>query len=448
MNKKIKQIITTSVGAALTLTSIAVASHTNYTNTDTASAYIYGEQNNISNQTTNTQYNRIGKIVETSNSQKNNTYTANNGATYLNTASEDTASNNQTPTNELFVLSENPYISFSSNNDSARFNMILSFKRNGEASQEYLSNAKSKFNSMGLKRSLLSIYLNELYTGNISLSTSAQTEIENKLNQLNSTNTEQTNTSSYTNNTSRQANYSNKAQVMDDIIEILENNLSSNSSFYGKKLSDIEATLLSSSSSASNNYKNIADKIAKTFEICNVSFNTTSTNNENLNTANINSATTNNNATTNSINLANKTTQNSTTTRNQTQGNYFGRTNPTTNRNDITNNTILRNSNNSQNNISGQVLNNNISNSNMQSRGLNNNNTTEQNSTNYNLSNSTKNENNQENTQSRKNINNYRTMRADRTPADNNYISSNPKYNNFRPRATRTPYTQNENAVR
>lgn len=420
MKNKIKKILTTSLISAVTLTTISATGHSQIARQKLAETKAFTNQNSIVNETkndvfsTNQPRHQVGKIVETSTISNDNlnTYTRSNGANYLadkpDTIEDNLISNSNSQTS-LFVLSETPFITFSSDDNSSRFNMFIKFTRGENLKPADTTNANNQTNTnistetnttqntsneLNYKRAILSIYTSELYNGNINLSEAAKTELENQLN-----------------------NSTDILTNINSVISILENNLSSSSPYYGKNLNNLSLQTISSSSSSA--YKDVADKIVKTFSLNDKSSTTTqSQNNQTLSTPS--QSTTQN---IQSIQNSNQTqtinqTENINPTNNSTisQNRNFQRY-PTTNQNGYLNN---------QNNLNSTT------------RRFGQNNTQNQSTT-------------TQSSQTENNFNNYqnnsrqtRTMRADRTK-NIDYISSSPKFNNSnRPRASRTPYTDTQ----
>ena len=419
MKNKIKKILTTSLISAVTLTTISATGNSQIARQKLAETKAFTNQNSIVNETkndvfsTNQSRHQVGKIVETSTISNDNlnTYTRSNGANYLankpDTIEDNLISNSNNQTS-LFVLSETPFITFSSDDNSSRFNMFIKFTRGENLKPADTTNANNQTNTnisnetnatqntsneLNYKRAILSIYTSELYNGNINLSETAKTELENQLN--NSTDT-------LTN--------------INSVISILENNLSSSSPYYGKNLNNLSLQTISSSSSSA--YKDVADKIVKTFSLNNQQSNILRTQNNS------------------SSNTTQSTTQNIQPIQNSNQTQTI---NQTENTNPTNNSTISQNRNFQRypaTNQNGYL--NNQNNLNSTTRRFGQNNTQNQSTT-------------TQSSQTENNFNNYqnnsrqtRTMRADRTK-NIDYISSSPKFNNSnRPRASRTPYTDTQ----
>lgn len=421
MKNKIKKILTTSLISAVTLTTISATGNTQLLSRKVDDTKAYTSQSVSINESTNNsistqqQRHKVGKIVETSSLSNDNlnTYTRSNGANYLadkpDTIEDNLISNSNSQTS-LFVLSETPFITFSSDDNSSRFNMFIKFTRGenlkpadttgtNNQTNTNISNetnaTQNTSNELNYKRAILSIYTSELYNGNINLSEEVKTELENQLN----------NSSATTSN-------------INSVISILENNLSSSSPYYGKNLNNLSLQTISSSSSSA--YKDIADKIVKTFSLNDQSSTTTqSQNNQTSSTP------------------SQSTTQNIQPIQNSNQTQTI---NQTGNINPINNSTISQNRNFQRyptTNQSGYLNNQNSINSTTRRFGQNNN--TQNQSTTTQSSQTENNFNNYQN-----NSRQARTMRADRTK-NIDYISSSPKFNNSnRPRASRTPYTDSQ----
>ena len=426
MKNKIKKILTTSLVSAMTITTLSAGAskllcpeHNELANAN----HIQNEnvatiQETISN---NTNKNKIGKIVETSVFENDgfNTYTRPNGATYLNNTSDTQTSSNTLNSNEnsmsLFVLSESPYIELSNDNNGSRLSMYINFSKDSFKLNP-TSYTQNNDNGYCFKQAILTMYTNELYNGNISLSSDKQTEIESLIAESNNP----------------------SANRIDRLIDILESSLNSNSTYYGKNLSSLSATI-NSNNSVDGQYKTLADKIVSAFKLqSNTASNTTETNQQL--TRNNQSTKTQNNSNLNTIQ------NNQTISRNRTLSN-----------NDNTNQSQTGNINQSQsqtNNVNQPNTLNNQSLTQETQNGFNQSNNMTQNNRNsstrrryYNrqsLNNGYNQNTNNSSYQTTQNQSQNRTMRADRTP-NQDYISGKSGFqSNNRPIASRTPYTQNQ----
>ena len=264
MKNKIKKILGTTVISAITLTSIGGSLNAKLTPQNSCSKAL---------ESTSQQTERYGKLVETM-SEQNNSYIAGRSNNYLNnTVSSDTIENEISNMNntgvKLFILSEAPFMSFSSDENSAHFNMIVKFTGSSQTPETTSSNLQtSDSNEISLKKSILSVYTNELLNGNISLSEDDKTNINNQLS-----------------NTSDSS--------IDSIIEVLERNLTSSSSFYQSKLTSVYENLSNNSSNSSNEHYELAQKIISTYNLksSNNSAISNSTNQTNNNDSNQNQST-------------------------------------------------------------------------------------------------------------------------------------------------------------
>ena len=192
MNKKIKKIVTTSVISALTITAVGCGSASTKLakNIDKSMADFVSSINKLdyvdagtSNQTTSE---NLGKIVETSNlntntqNQTREIKTIGNQIHFLNNnISEAEIENTITTPSEqhnkfqLYVLSDSPYITLSSGDNEVSLDLNVKFSTDKIATTS--NEIESKINKLILKRSILMIYVNEIYNGNVTLSN------ENKL---------------------------------------------------------------------------------------------------------------------------------------------------------------------------------------------------------------------------------------------------------------------------
>jgi len=414
MNEKFKKIMKSSLVSALTITTLG-------------SMAACPGCNNSNNAKAQTPTEKLGKIVETSttNFANENSYMTQNNQNYLSDTNsqniEDNISNNNSSMS-LFVLSETPYITMSTDDNNSHINMYINLSKTSGAKQTN-SSSETNSDSYNLKRSILTIYTSELYKGNITLDSNERYNLEQQLNQ----------SSTASANTSNVRNTNQNSQI-DSVINILESNLNQNSCYYNKNLTEITRTLGQDASSSSE-YKTLADKITSTF---NLKQNTPATQNLRSNDSqsiNSNSRTNRMNNTTSQNNIQNSRQSSNTNTESNNENNQSSNLNQNNNSRSYINN--------QNNNVNGNYINNSNRTTNDQTTNniaSRNNNQTSGNSYINNTSRNiqTTNQNDNENSQ--------KTMRADRTPK-NEYISPSSRILNNRPRASRTPYQELNNSV-
>lgn len=428
MKNKIKKIITTTVISAVSLTAIGCATNNkiacgseNCKNMVARSTDLEILDNASAKAPTPAR--NIGKIVETSTNENGiNIYNTKNGLTYLNeNISETDLENSLINKNEkfnLFILSSTPYISLTSDDtNSLNLNIKLSKVQTIETSRE----ANNQNNTYNLKRSILMIYVNELSSGNITLSNENKTLINTHLETIKN----------------NENNYELKTRAIDSIINILESNLRPTSKYYNSNLSENYNTLITKFNNVQDIDKiteqstneQIANKIACTLNFCNLNINDIieqKTNNTQLQRS----------STINSLN-------NSQNTQIQAQNNQSS-TQEFQNNNTYNNQNSINSNNGRYRRIPSSV----------RQRRMNNQNNTinsssldikqeehRMNSTNQNQLNTNQNLNN-----SRSIMENSKTMRAERTPENlsNEEYSASSTYTN-EPRATRVPYSSSSN---
>ena len=177
MKNKIKKIVTTSLLSAVALSAIGCSTTNNKVakKIDKSMAEFVSSINRLDYVDTSSENSsKIGKIVETSNT----TSFLNNDAATLNIENTITRPSERSDNFKLFVLSNQPYISLTSNDNSTSLDISLKFSTDQieEASDEINEN----INNLILKRSILMIYVNEIYNGNITLSEENKTAIDRK----------------------------------------------------------------------------------------------------------------------------------------------------------------------------------------------------------------------------------------------------------------------------
>ncbi len=505
MNKKLKRILTASLISTLPISAIGCSTTNSKLakNIDKSMAEFVTSINKLDYVDTSSPDNKLGKIVETS--AKTDTAYISSTLDNLNVENTITRPSERTDNFKLFVLSSRPFITLTSddNASSLEFSMSFSTEKIENTSDEICK----KINTLILKRSILMIYVNEIYNGNVTLSEENKVAINAYVNVLkentsflNGNRGMVKNQLSLANdlvseeNNGNLINYyiiksgealetrSNKIDssisAIDSIISILETNLSPSSSYYESKLSTTYENLIKNISDISDNEKNenkeLAKKIAESLGVYLSNTTENETNNSQETTENNNNTTNNAN---NNQNLQNNNISQSTA-------------NNTTNTNNITNSNTRKNA--LQNDLQNEKSKNIIKNDNYPSINDNNSNKNYI-TTNPNAKIQTNNQTNQNITTDENNIisndsklprprrvrrrgrnnnavistsdreksntaksvtnmeneNQDNTMRATRKPTANSteeYISSNPTSSNFEQnKATRMPYRSQQN---
>lgn len=367
MKNKIKKIVTTSLLSAVAFSAIGCSTTNNKLakNIDRSMADFVSSINKLDYVETGTQEtNKLGKIVETS----NNTNYLNENLKTLELETDITKPSERKDNFNLFVLSNRPYISFTSEDNSASLDISLKFST--DLIEQTSDEINDNINNLILKRSILMIYVNEIYNGNIILSEDNKVAINAYVNVIKenasflngnrgmvknqlgiATDLVESNKNNELVNyyiiksgealETRANKINSTISAIDSIINILESNLSTNSPYYNSKLSTTYQNIISNTN-LNNNINNtnsgdieIANKIAESLRFKselktnnNSQTNTTTrNNNETLN--NTNALTENKTASSNSrsqINnqnnyIQNNNQDNSTSTINQTQNN-------------------------------------------------------------------------------------------------------------------------------
>lgn len=517
MKNKLKKIITTTLVSAVSLTAIGCASNNNklaknidksmenFVSSINSLDYVETSKSNTASAKSPSMKN-IGKIVETSTIGEPGfkIKTSGNHIQFLNNNISEAEIENtikipseRTDNFNLFILSSTPFVTLSSDdNNSLNLNVKFSTNQITETSDEI----ESKINSLILKRSILMIYVNEIYNGNVNLTS------ENKLAINAYVNVIKENTSFLNGNrgmvknqlklasdlaTSEQnenlINYyiiksgealENRASkldstisAIDSIISIIEANLTNSSNYYQTNLSGTYNNLVNQTNnitpieeiSESSTNQEIAGKIACTLDFCNLNKNSTELDTAKHSPANIS------HQQKNEINHTPQITRNIQPQRNNSHTSQSENENTNLNKNSTENNqpntfNNPRNTENTtnQNNINNENQNNqsNENNSNISKirripnsvrqrrRYYHNNNTHQENSNNEPKDNLTSNTATIKHLDSRNNImnNNTKTLRTDRTNENLNneeYTTTSSSLNE--PRATRVPYKSTYN---
>ena len=440
--KKIKKLITGTLVSALSITTLGCCSNILSEKKITNQNEIVSNALNYDKTKNDITPEKIGKIIETSattygNKSKNKkdaVISTTNNLPYLNDnistlELEDSLTNKVDSDYKIFVLSESPYITMTSDNDNTKFFINFKFK-----SSDNLENVNKninfqndeKYNELSLKKSMLMIYANEIYKGNVNFNEETKTQLNNHIETLRENNNLCNNPSIFkynkryyknngeskdlvfttTNLNNNCFNIETYLSSINSIITIIEDNLTENSSFFNSKLS-----------SSFNNFSNE--------NLNNQTITNTSTNQE---IAQIIANTLNFNNDSSLNHISNQGNSGITYDRNylrnsQNTNKYNNQISQNNNKN-IENNSknITRNINNSNYDINSTKnnnsnLNNNNSNSTLETK--NNQNTTKTNNINY-LNNNNNNLNQINNKVSNNQTNNY----------NKNYISYNNNYKN------------------
>lgn len=318
MNKKLKKIMATTLLSMTATTAIGCATN----NSKIAQKINSGVNDFVSSINkldyvdTNKTNSNLGKIV----SAANETNFLSKVASTTNIENTITRPTERTDNFKLYVLSDLPYVSLTSNDNTISFSMQFSTEKIENTSDDI----NEKINKLILKRSILMVYVNEIYNGNVTLTDENKTAINAYVNVikenasfLNGNRGMVKNqlgiASDLANKKSNDdiINYyiiksgealeirSNKIDstisAMNSIISILEQNLTSNSCYYQNGLNNAYDNMLSNlqnSTGTSNENTKLAKEIAESINLISPSTNTNkpvvinntnTTNNENLN---------------------------------------------------------------------------------------------------------------------------------------------------------------------
>lgn len=272
MEKKIKKIMMTTFVSVASLTAIGCGA----TNTTLAKNINKGMDEFVSSinnldyvDTSSKADTNIGKIVSAS-AYSEQKYIApyTNSTVVENTI---TRPSERSDNFKLYVLSETPYVTLTSDDSSTSMNLSMHFST--EKIENTSDEISEKINELILKRSILMIYANEIHNGNVNLSEQNKTAINAYVNVIKENASflkgnkgivkNQLNLASdllNTNNSDNLVNYyiiksgealeirSNKIDstisAIDSIIDIVEQNLSPSSAYYQTNLSDKYDSLL------------------------------------------------------------------------------------------------------------------------------------------------------------------------------------------------------------
>lgn len=338
MKKNIKKILTATAISAISITTIGCSSNNNKLakNIDNSMAKFVSSVNNLdyvetTAKATSKPNSKFGKIVETAagtqsedasknklkvlNAKNDSIQFINNKIDELEIENTITRPNERTDNFKLYILSESPYVTFSSD-DNSTFSMSIKFST--DKIEETSSEIESKINTLILKRSILMIYVNEIYNGNVNFTEDNKVAINAYVNVI------KENTSFLNGNrgmvknqlglatdlVSKETNENlvnyyiiksgealetrankldSSISAIDSIIKIIETSLTETSSFYNSNISSTYDKLISS---FDNNYeakeitkdsnnKDIADSITNSLKFgCCESNNTTNITNE------------------------------------------------------------------------------------------------------------------------------------------------------------------------
>lgn len=182
MKGKIKKVIGATLLSAMSVTAIGCSANENKLakNIDKSMAEFVSSINNLDYVETGRPTNqKVGKIVETNSTAYGaNTHqitTRGNQVMFLNdNISEAEVENTitkpteRTDENKLFILSETPFISLTSNDNSTSLSLNVKFST--DKIENTSTEIDEKINTLILKRSILMIYVNEIYNNNVNLS--------------------------------------------------------------------------------------------------------------------------------------------------------------------------------------------------------------------------------------------------------------------------------------
>lgn len=298
MKNKIKKIFTATIISAVSFTAVGCGTNNSKLakNIDHSMAEFITSINNLDYVETGakatTSNEKVGKIVETASMSNDSFNTSskllnNNNDQFLNKTAtssylESTITKPQERTDnfKLFVLSESPFITLTSNDNNANLNFSVKFSTN--KIEETSTEIESKINTLILKRSILMIYVNEIYNGNVNLSDENKIAINAYVNVIKENTSflngnrgmvkNQLKLASDLVNSEQNENLVNyyiiksgealetrvnklnsSIEAIDSIIDIIESNLSNSSSYYQTNLSNTYKNILSHLSSSSNN---------------------------------------------------------------------------------------------------------------------------------------------------------------------------------------------------
>lgn len=349
MNKKFKKILTTTLVSAATIAAVGCGSPNTKLakNIDKGMADFVSSINNLdyvdTSITETTSDNKIGKIVETAANALDDKYLTKT-LEELNIDNSITIPSERNDNFKLYILSSSPFISFTSDDNTASLSMQFNFSTN--KIEKTSNKINEKINNLILKRSILMIYVNEIYNNRVELTEENRVAINAYVNVIKENasflngnrgmvKNQLTLANDLANNNSNDnlINYyiiksgealetrSNKIDstisAIDAIIDIIESNLTPSSIYYSSSLSTTYENLISNINSTNNtsttiDNKELADNISNSLKFTNI-------NSENTNSAtlpefrlgdqNINSNSVNQN-TMSQVNTTSRTNQN------------------------------------------------------------------------------------------------------------------------------------------
>lgn len=340
--KNFKKILTGTLVSVVSATAIGCTTNTNNLakNIDRSMAEFVSSINKLDYVDTNSKSSeKIGKIIETSvaspydnrtkDIKKRKITSTGNTISFLNdNVSEAEIENTITRPSErnndfnLFVLSDIPFVTLTSEDTPTDFSFCVKFSTNKIESTS--SEIDSKINLLILKRSMLMIYVNEIYSGRVNLSNESKTAINAYVNVL------KENTSFLNGNRgmvknqlglasdlvkneknndlvnyyiiksgealeNRASKLDTSISAIDSIIQIIENNLLPSSNYYNSKLSNTYNDLINNIKSSENTdgeitqnstNKEIADKISSSLNFTKEQLNDSLIENNNSNQLN------------------------------------------------------------------------------------------------------------------------------------------------------------------
>lgn len=320
--KKIKKILTGTLVTVVSATAIGCSTNANKLakNIDKSMAEFVTSINNLDYvDTVNKSNEKIGKIIETNavvpydfsneknlNKKRSITSTGNTISFLNNNISEVEIENtivkpsDRTNDFDLFVLSDIPFVTMTSDDNNTSFSLCVKFSTN--KIEEASSEIDEKINTLILKRSILMIYVNEIYNNKVNLTDESKVAINAYVNVLKE-NTSFLNgnrgmvknqlglasdlAKSEKNNDlvnyyiiksgealeNRVSKLDTSISAIDSIIQIIENNLDSSSAYYTYKLSSTYDDLINNTKNIENENlditekstnKEIADKLSST----------------------------------------------------------------------------------------------------------------------------------------------------------------------------------------
>lgn len=312
MKNKIKKIVTATICSVASITAIGCGTANNNLakKINKGMDEFVSSINNLDYVDTSTKDNSIGKIVSVS-SNNEPRYISETART-LNIENTITRPTERTDNFKLFVLSDMPYVSLTSDNNTANLNLSMQFST--EKIENTSDEINEKINELILKRSILMIYANEIQNGNVNLTQEDKTAINAYVNVIKENASflkgnkgivkNQLNLASdlINNNTSENlVNYyiiksgealeirSNKIDstisAIDSIINIIEQNLTDKSTYYQTNLSETYNNLINNTANNLSEDENtkLAKSITESLSLKQKS-NTTNQENNNLET--------------------------------------------------------------------------------------------------------------------------------------------------------------------